>query len=106
MLKGRPQFHVALVRDVSPNCDCHAENDAPVIPNVGMLASFDPVALDVACADLCNAAPRLAGTWMDGLPDRGGDLFDTAHPDTRWRDTIDHAVKIGLGRADYELVRI
>lgn len=106
VLKGRPQFHVSLVRDVSPNCDCHAENDAPVVPDVGMLASFDPVALDVACGDLCNAAPRLSGTWMDGLPDRGGDLFDTAHPDTRWRDTVEHAVKIGLGRADYELVRI
>ncbi|MFR5701553.1 MAG: hypothetical protein ACLUD0_06585 [Eubacterium ramulus] len=29
-------------------------NDRPIIPNVGMLASFDPVALDMACADLCN----------------------------------------------------
>ena len=106
VLKDRPHFHVALVRDVSPNCDCHAENDAPMIPNVGMLASFDPVALDVACVDLCNAAPRLSGTWLDGLADRGGDVFDTAHDGTRWRDMVDHAVRIGLGRAEYDLVRI
>lgn len=106
VLRGRPNFHVALVRDVSPNCDCHAENDAAMIPDVGMLASFDPVALDVACADLCNAAPRLPGTWLDGRPDRGGDVFDTAHASTRWRDTVEHAVKIGLGRAEYDLVRI
>ena len=106
VLKDRPQFHVSLIRDVSPNCDCHAENDAAMIPDVGMLASFDPVALDVACADLCNAAPRLAGTWLDGLADRNGDVFDTAHADTRWRDMVEHAAKIGLGRAEYELVRI
>ena len=52
--KDRPCFHISLICDVSPNCDCHAENDIPIIPNVGMLASFDPVALDKACADLCN----------------------------------------------------
>ena len=52
--KDKPCFHVSLICDVSPNCDCHAENDIPIIPNVGMLASFDPVALDQACADLCN----------------------------------------------------
>ena len=106
VVRGRPHFHVSVVRDVSPNCDCHPENDAAMIPDVGMLASFDPVALDLACADLCNAAPRLSGTWLDGLPDRNGDVFDTAHSDTRWRDAMEHAVKIGLGRAEYELVRV
>ncbi len=45
----RPCFHISLICDVSPNCDCHAENDIPIIPDVGMLASFDPVALDKAC---------------------------------------------------------
>ena len=34
--------------------DCDSVNDIPIIPDVGMLASFDPVALDQACADLCN----------------------------------------------------
>lgn len=47
--KDRPCFHISLICDVSPNCDCHPENDRPIIPNVGMLASFDPVALDMAC---------------------------------------------------------
>ena len=46
VLKDRPHFHISLVVDVSPYCDCHAENDVPIIPNVGMFASFDPVALD------------------------------------------------------------
>ena len=39
VLQGRPHFHISIVCDVSPNCDCHAENDIPIIPNVGMFAS-------------------------------------------------------------------
>ncbi len=42
----RPCFHISLVQDISPNCDCHGENDAPILPDIGMFASFDPVALD------------------------------------------------------------
>ena len=51
VIHGRPNFHISLVIDVSPYCDCHAENDIPIVPDVGMFASFDPVALDQACAD-------------------------------------------------------
>ena len=64
VLQGRPHFHISIVCDVSPNCDCHAENDIPIIPNVGMFASFDPVALDVACADACNRQPVIAGSVL------------------------------------------
>ena len=39
----RPCFHISLVQDISPNCDCHGENDAPILPDIGMFASFDPV---------------------------------------------------------------
>ncbi|MCD7820565.1 MAG: DUF362 domain-containing protein, partial [Lachnospiraceae bacterium] len=46
--QDRPCFHISLVIDVTPNCDCHAENDAAIVPDIGMFASFDPVALDVA----------------------------------------------------------
>ena len=40
VLDGRPHFHISLVMDVSPYCDCHGENDAPIVPDVGMFASF------------------------------------------------------------------
>ena len=109
--QGRPCFHISLISDVSPDCDCHAENDVPIIPDVGMLASFDPVALDVACADLCNAMPVLGGSVLGenlrNVADRPeGDHFHMTHPDTDWRSCIDHGVKIGLGSKDYELIRI
>ena len=40
VLRGRPHFHISLVMDVSPFCDCHAENDSPIVPDVGMFASL------------------------------------------------------------------
>ena len=110
--KGRPCFHVTLICDVSPNCDCHAENDIPIIPDVGMLASFDPVALDQACADLCNKMPVIEGSCLDdnmkkfGDEDHNHELFHMNHPDTEWESCLDHAQKIGLGTRDYQLHKI
>lgn len=109
--QNRPCFHISLICDVSPNCDCHSENDIPIIPNVGMLASFDPVALDQACADLCNQMPPMRGSILfDNLEKHenceGHDHFHMTHPDTEWRTCIEHAIKIGLGTDQYELVTI
>ena len=109
--KGRPCFHISLICDVSPNCDCHPENDIPIIPNVGMLASFDPVALDQACADLCNAQTpikeSILGENIEKLDNHEGhDHFHMTHPDTEWKSCLAHAVEIGLGSADYELITI
>ena len=116
--KDRPCFHISLICDVSPNCDCHSENDRPIIPNVGMLASFDPVALDMACADLCNQQPVLSNSVLaenieqhkheHGECDcgHGHDHFYFTHPDTNWRSCIEHAVKIGLGTDQYELIEV
>ncbi len=110
--KDRPCFHVSLICDVSPNCDCHAENDIPIIPDVGMLASFDPVALDQACADLCNKMPVIEGSCLDdnikkyGHEDHNHEVFHMNHPDTEWESCLDHAQKIGLGSRDYQLHKI
>ncbi|WP_320123017.1 DUF362 domain-containing protein [uncultured Sphaerochaeta sp.] len=108
--KDRPGFHISLINDVSPNCDCHSENDIPIIPNVGMLASFDPVALDVVCADLCNKMPVIDNSILsDNLQNcdhTEGDHFHMTHPDTDWKICTDHCEKIGLGSTKYELVQI
>ena len=106
VLKDRPNFHVSLVVDVSPNCDCHSENDAPIVPNVGMFASFDPVALDMACVDAVNRQPVLAGSFLSEQEHHSHDHFINTHPDTNWETCIDHAVKLGLGNKEYNLITI
>ncbi len=69
--QDRPCFHVSLVQDISPNCDCHCENDAPILPDIGIFASFDPVALDQACADACLKPRRCrTASWAQTLQSR------------------------------------
>ena len=106
VLKDRPHFHISLVCDVSPFCDCHGENDAPIVPDVGMFASFDPVALDIACADAVNAQPAIANSRLGEQPHVHNDHFKNNHPETNWMSCIDHAVKLGLGSKEYELIEI
>ena len=104
VLRGRPHFHVSVICDVSPNCDCHAENEQPILPNIGMAASADPVALDQACVDLCLAQRPMPGSCLEGHD--GEDYFHLAHDVTRWQDAIEEGVRMGLGSRDYELVKI
>lgn len=106
VIKGRPHFHISLVIDVSPNCDCHAENDIPIVPDVGMFASFDPVALDRACADAVNRQPVIAGSQLDRMPHVHRDHFMDSAPETDWRTCLEHAQKIGIGTQEYELIEI
>ena len=106
VVSGRPHFHISLVVDVSPNCDCHSENDIPIVPDVGMFASFDPVALDVACADAVNRQPVISGSQLDRMPHVHQDHFIDSAPDTNWHSCIEHGVKIGLGSDQYELIEI
>ncbi len=107
---GRPHFHISLVLDISPNCDCHAENDAPILPNIGMFASADPLALDQACVDACLAATPMPGSQLyDHMhsPDFHDhhDHFKNSTPESEWRSCLEHAEKIGLGTRDYELIK-
>lgn len=109
VIAGRPNFHISLIVDVSPNCDCHGENDAPILPNLGMFASFDPLALDQACVDACLAATPMANSQLsDHLADPNfhdhHDHFKNSTPESEWKSCLEHAAKIGLGSREYELV--
>ena len=113
VVDGKPHFHIALVIDISPYCDCHAENDLPIVADVGMFASFDPVALDRACADACNAAPVIPGSMLDEqLAEKHVhdhdcvDRFVHTTPGTNWVSALEHAEKIGVGTQAYELIKI
>lgn len=106
VLQDRPNFHISVVNQVSPFCDCHAENDAAVVPDIGIFASFDPVALDKACIDAVNAAnPIQSSIWGD-VEHNKQDIFTDIHPTTNWKEQITHAEKIKLGNGNYELITI
>lgn len=106
VVQGKPHFHISLVIDISPNCDCHAENDIPIVPDVGMFASFDPVALDMACADAVNKQPVMHNSQLDHMPHVHHDHFTDSAPTTNWKVAIEHAEKLGIGSSEYELIEI
>lgn len=109
VLSGRPHFHVNFVMDVSPYCDCHSENDAPIVGDVGIFASFDPVALDLACLDAVNRQTPLPNSILSDNIAAGKDHHDhftTVFPTTNWRPLIDHAMKMGLGSNQYEIIEV
>jgi hypothetical protein len=91
--KGSSLLFVTFVTQVSPYCDCYGFNDRPIAPDVGILASTDPVALDQACADLVIRAA-------------GKDPFRETHPTVDWTVQLSYAEEVGLGTRSYELVAL
>ncbi len=76
-----------------------------------MLASFDMVALDQACADLVNAAPAISDSILGEALAKDEachchDHFHNTNPESEWKTCLEHAEKIGLGTREYELVKI
>jgi uncharacterized Fe-S center protein len=102
--------------NVSPNCDCWGHNDAAIAPDLGIAASFDPVALDCACADMVKDAPSLMGNAISDKDGectcghhhhhKGEDKFRIVHPDTDWESGVKYGEQIGLGCRSYELIYV
>ncbi len=111
VVDGRPAFYINMVMDITPNCDCHSENDAPILPNIGMFCSFDPVALDQACADACLCSTPIANSQLGCNMAREDfvdhhDHFVNSTPESEWKTCLAHAEKIGLGSRSYELIQV
>lgn len=105
VIKDKPNFHISFIMNVSPNCDCWNSNDIAIVPDIGIAASFDPVALDRACVDLVNKAPIINGSVLEHEHyHEGEDKFTHIHVNTNWEAGLKHAEQIGIGTQDYELV--
>lgn len=76
-----------------------------MVPDIGILAATDPVALDAACLDLVTCAPSLLHLTE---PDAclGKDKFTTLRPATRGNRQLEYGQEIGLGSMRYTLVEV
>ena len=108
VVKGKEgkALYMNFITQVSPDCDCYGHSDAPIVPDIGICAATDPVALDQACADLVNAAAGIRDTALRSGTEPGGDKFRGAHPGVEWEVQLEHGEKVGLGSRKYQLVRI
>lgn len=103
--KGKFAF-VTFATQISPACDCYPSNDAPIVEDIGILASRDPVAIDQAAADLVNQRPGNRNTRLQRNFDPGQDKFRGVYPDIDWTIQLRYAEEIGLGSREYSLVEV
>ncbi len=98
--------YINFVMDITPDCDCAAWSDTPIVPDIGILASSDPVALDKACYDLVNAQVGLKNTQLACNHEVGKDKFKGVWAYTLGENQFSYAEAIGLGSCNYKLVKI
>ena len=112
-------FFINLAYDITPHCDCFPWADVPMVLDIGMLASKDPVALDKACVDLLLRAPGLPGSAAEdvGALEPGSDKISALldwppfkpfrqHGGPMWKAHLEWAARAGLGSLEYELIEV
>ena len=92
--------------NITPDCDCVGWSDAPIVPDIGILASLDPVALDMASCDLVNGQHGFVHSQLSSNLEPGKDKFKGAWSYTSGEIQLIHAEAIGLGSTQYELVEL
>ncbi|MCF8111053.1 MAG: DUF362 domain-containing protein [Desulfobacteraceae bacterium] len=97
---------INFINHVSPACDCVPYNDAPIVRDIGIVASTDPVAIDQASVDLVNNEPALPGSCLSAHTDAGADKFRGVYPKVDWTHQLVYAEQLGLGTREYELIKI
>ena len=78
---------------INQECDCWGMDNPRIAPDVGILASCDPVSIDKASYDIVNKAC-------------GKDIFKAVHPKQDGLEQLRYAQELGLGNIDYELVEL
>jgi hypothetical protein len=103
--QGRTAFFNFLSA-ISPACDCYGHNDLPIVQDLGIMASLDPVAIDQAAADMVNQQKALEGNCLTSNRAPGEDKFRGVYPKIDWNIQLEYAEKIGLGQRQYQLITI
>lgn len=105
--KQHKVVYINFVLNVTPDCDCVSWSDTPLVPDIGILASTDPVAIDQASYDLVRNAHSLtpAESHMEnhGV---GVDKFTARWSNTCGYTQISYGEEIGLGTTKYTLISV
>jgi uncharacterized protein len=104
--KRRKTVFLNFVMQISPTCDCYPNSDAPIVRDIGILASLDPVSIDAASCDLVNDEESLPHTAIKAKLGRGEDKWRAMYPSSAWNIQLDHAEKLGMGEKSYSIVKI
>ncbi len=103
--KGKT-LYLNFLTQISPACDCYGYSDTPIVNDIGILSSEDPVAIDQASVDLVNRQEGNRSSKLPGAWKPGEDKFRAIYPKVDWNIQLDYAEEMGLGTRKYELVKI
>lgn len=95
--------YINFLMDITPDCDCEAFSDAPIVPDIGIMASKDPVALDKASYDLVNKQTGLEGSLLEHNHQHDADKFRGVWDHVDGTIQLRYAEEIGLGTTKYDL---
>ncbi len=98
--------YINFIMDVSPLCDCVPWKDAPIVDDIGIAISKDPVALDKACYDLVNKQRGNKNSALTSNFEPGECKFRGVHPNIYPLHLVEHSEKLGVGSMDYNLKMI
>jgi len=104
--KESHSLFVNFLTQISPACDCYPFADAPIVADIGVLASRDPVAIDKASMDLLNDQPPLASSCIKDSPLAHTDKVKAVYPQIEWMHQLNYAEELGLGSKAYELIHL
>ncbi len=98
--------YINFLMNITPDCDCLPWSDRPIVPDIGILASLDPVALDAASYDLINQQKGFKNSLLHIHHGEGEDKFTGVWNNVDGHVQIKYGEKIGLGSAEYKLINI
>lgn len=98
--------YINFVMNVTPLCDCVPWSDQPIVNDVGILASFDPVAIDQASLDLIDEQRGRDNSKLTCNHEPGEDKFGGLHPDVNARRILEYGEELGMGSREYDLIKI
>ena len=105
-VKGKEDktIYFNFLLDITPDCDCEPWSDVPIVKDLGIMASIDPVALDQASIDIVNQQQGISGTMLEQL-EPGGDKFRSMNG-VDWSAQLIHGEKMGLGSRKYKIIKV
>jgi uncharacterized Fe-S center protein len=103
--KGKALF-LNFLTQISPACDCYGYSETPIVNDIGILSSEDPVAIDQASVDLVNGEEGNRSSKLPKNWEPGENKFRALYPEVDWNIQLAYAEEIGLGTREYELIKI
>lgn len=104
--KTQKTGYMNFLMNITPECDCLPYSDSPIVPDIGIMASTDPVALDTACYDLVNKQCGLENSRLKHNHKHGEDKFIGLWENVDGHRQLNYGHEIGLGNVKYDIIDI